>query len=245
MTAAPPTPRNAASGPMDGVEFGARACHLSATGTLVVADLHVGRAAASNVAFPLGERDDLTDRLVDALDRFDPETVVVAGDYLHAFGDVPAPVPETVAAVEERVADAGADLVVAPGNHDGALAAVSDAPRRPAVAVGDAVVCHGHEEPDAAAERYVVGHVHPAISVEGDRRPCFLVGEGAYRGADVVVLPAFSRLAPGTLVGGLRRGREGAFSPLLEDVDAFRPVVVTGDGDPLWFPPLSELGSFL
>jgi metallophosphoesterase superfamily enzyme len=102
----------------------------------------------------------------------------------------------------------------------------------------------------------VIGHVHPTIGIEGDRRPCFLRGEGTYRGADLLVLPAFTRLAPGVAVNDMRTG---AFdSPLVTDADRLAPVVVDpggGDdgvdagegsaGEPLRFPPLGEFRGLL
>jgi putative SbcD/Mre11-related phosphoesterase len=226
---------------MAALEFGDRAAYLPERGALVVADLHVGRVAASNVEFPLDERGDLVSRLGGALDRFAPDVVVVAGDLLHAFGELPPGARGTVAAIEDRVAAAGAGLVVVRGNHDGALDAATDTPTAPACSLGDTVVCHGHEPPGERAGRYVVGHEHPALEVEGERRPCFLRAPGAYRGAEVVVLPAFSRLAAGTDVG---ENRSGALSPLVDDLGSFRPVVVAGD-ETLSFPPLAELRSFL
>ncbi|MFB6217951.1 MAG: metallophosphoesterase [Halobacteriaceae archaeon] len=212
---------------------------MPAADALVVADLHVGRAETSNVEYPLGERADLRDRLGALLDEFDPGTVVVAGDLLHSFESVPRGVEETVADLRSLVADAGAAFVVVEGNHDTMLDAVGvEAAREHRI--GDTVVCHGHEEPRSGAERYVVGHEHPAITMEGNRQPCFLVG--SYRGAEVIVLPAFSALAPGREVNGLYRG--DTLSPLIEDIDGFRPVAVA-DGEPLEFPRLGELRRLL
>jgi metallophosphoesterase superfamily enzyme len=106
------------------------------------------------------------------------------------------------------------------------------------------LVCHGHEAPDAEADRYVIGHDHPAIRIEGKRRPCYLYGEGAYRGGDVLALPAFNPLATGTLVN--RLDRHDPASPLLADVRAFRPVVWDEAAEETYvFPPLGSSGAFL
>jgi len=110
--------------------------------------------------------------------------------------------------------------------------------------VGDWLVTHGHEAPEAAAERYLVGHDHPAIEIEGRRRPCYLYGEGLYRGADVLMLPAFTRLAAGTPVNGARDG--DLMSPLARRIGAFRPLVRDETADEtLSFPALSEFRSLL
>jgi len=227
------------SDPAADVAFDRRAAYLPAADALVLADLHLGRVADSAVDFPLGERADLTDRLAAVLARFDPATVAVAGDVLHAFDRLPDGTADALGAVVETVRAAGAELAPVAGNHDAQLDAIwaGDAPAERRLADGTVVV-HGHEEPSAGTDRYVLGHDHPAVEIEGARHPCFLYGPGAYRGADVLVLPAFSRAASGTTVGG-RRGAS-FMSPLLADADAFRPVVFDpGAGEALSFPPLA------
>ncbi|PSP97008.1 metallophosphoesterase [Halobacteriales archaeon QS_5_70_17] len=218
-----------------------RALVLPAADALVLADLHVGMDAESGVEFPLGERDDLVGRLRALLDAVGPGEVVFGGDLLHSFSSVPAAVPDTVAALERTVRAAGARPVVTPGNHDTMLPSVWDGPTAEEYRLDDGtVVCHGHERPSADADRYVIGHDHPAITVEGQRHPCYLRGE--FDGSEVVVLPAFTRLAAGTTVEGRRAG--GFQSPLITDADALRPVV-WADGETYEFPPLGEFRGML
>ena len=251
---------------MTGVAFGERAAYLDRHDALVVADLHVGRGEASAVSLPVGEREDLVDRLTVFLDRFDPATVVVAGDVVHTFDRVSDRSRGTLAALRDACGASGADCELVAGNHDTALANAWDGPVREEYVLGanpespsdgadpDAprtVVCHGHEAPSTRADRYVIGHIHPTIEIEGDRRPCFLRGEGVYRGADLLVLPAFTRLAPGVAVNDMRTN---AFdSPLVADADRLAPVVVdpgaggegSDPGDALRFPPLGEFRELL
>jgi putative SbcD/Mre11-related phosphoesterase len=228
-------------------QFRDRAVYLSDEDALVVADLHVGRDAASAVELPLGERADLTDRLADLLAAFDPAAVVVAGDLLHAFDRVPDGVGETVAALRETVSAAGAELVVVRGNHDSMLDSLlgDEAVQTPDEhRVGETLVVHGHAAPEASADRYIVGHDHPAIEIEGTRHPCLLCGPGTYRGGDVLMVPAFNRLAPGTTVNGM--SARDFQSPLVRDADSLRPVVWDADeGEQLSFPPLGEFRRML
>lgn len=227
------------------VAFARRAAYLEPADALVLADVHLGRDRGSAVELPLGERDDVLDRLGGLLDRFTPATVVVAGDLLHSFDHLPDGVAEAVASFRKVVEAAGADLVVTPGNHDGLLGTAFDGttPEEHRLADGT-LVCHGHERPSGSAPRYVVGHDHPALEVEGRRHPCFLYGEGAFRDGDVLVLPAFSRLARGVDVGA---ARGGFMSPLLAGgAGGFSPVVYDDDaGEALAFPPLSALREHL
>jgi len=228
---------------MSASEFvvGDRGVYLPADDALVVADLHLGRAHASNVDFPLNERQDTLDRLDALFDRFDPGTVVVAGDVLHRFDAVPVPVRESLDAVVTAVRDAGAEPVLVRGNHDRQLDRVTDAPVHDAHRLGSGtVVCHGHEEPAATGDCYVVGHDHPVLEVEGQRHPCLLYGPAAYDGDPVLMLPPFTTLAPGVVVNGMRA--RDFDSPLVPRAGGFHPVVRDSDADEtLRFPPLGEL----
>lgn len=233
-----------------GVSVRDRAVYLDAAEVLVVADLHVGRDEASSVQFPLGERSDLRDRLASLCSYFSPETVVFAGDIVHTFGDVSVDSERAVRDLVDACRDAGAEPVIVAGNHDAAFLEAWDGRAHEEYLIdgcgGDrrTVVCHGHDSPDTEAERYVVGHDHPTIEIEGVRHPCFLHGEGVYAGADVWMLPAFNRLAPGVVVNGMTAA---AFrSPLVTDADAFRPVVWDPDThETLRFPPLGEFRGLL
>ena len=228
---------------MDGAELPFRprdrAAYFPEADALVVADLHLGRGADADVALPL--TGGVVERLADLLDWWEPSTVVLAGDVVHSFVRVTRGVAESF---ERLVAQAGdVDLRVVVGNHDTRLDELCDP--HDAVRLADGtLVCHGHEAPPETADRYVVGHDHPAIVIEGRRRPCYLFGEAVYRGSDVVGLPAFNPLARGTAVNRLRR--DDPSSPLLADVRAFAPVVWDGEAEETFvFPPLSASGAFL
>ncbi|MFB6081876.1 MAG: metallophosphoesterase [Halanaeroarchaeum sp.] len=233
----------ASLGTMGSYVLADRAVVLPERETLVLADLHLGRDATSEVELPLGERDDLRDRLAALLERFEPETVVLAGDVLHSFETVPERVPATIDALRSTVTDAGATVRVVAGNHDTMLASLVDSPVQGRHRIDDeTVVVHGHELPDVDADRYVIGHEHPAIRIEGARHPCALDCSEQVGGASVFVLPSFTRLAKGTVVN--RMTAADSMSPLLTDLDACRPIVSTDDG-PLRFPPLGEFRDLL
>jgi len=230
---------------VDDLAFRDRAVYLETAETLVVADLHLGREAVSNVTVPLDERGDLLDRLARLRADFDPSTVVFAGDLLHSFSTVPDGVGETVADLYDRCIDAGVDVVAVAGNHDRLLEDVWPASVESAVKLDDGtVVCHGHEEPDRRGERYLIGHDHPAITIEGRKHPCLCVDPDGYRESEVIVLPAFTRLAGGV---ELNRLRGDAFqSPLVPSVDGLQPIIWDGDGETmLEFPPLGEFRRLL
>jgi putative SbcD/Mre11-related phosphoesterase len=220
-----------------------RAAYLPGADALVLADLHLGRSRTANVELPLPEQEVIQSRLADLIEAFEPGTVVLAGDICHAFSTIPEGVTETFAGLRDRVEDTGAAFVAVRGNHDVVLDSLADPVPETRLRDGT-VVHHGHERPDAEAERYVVGHDHPAIEIEGVRHPCFLWGEGSYRGGDVLVVPAFTELAAGRVVNEMR-GRDMQ-SPLLSDLGGFRPVIRDGErGETLVFPALGAFREFL
>jgi putative SbcD/Mre11-related phosphoesterase len=211
---------------------------------LVLADLHVGKGATANLEIPVGDNTDMIERFEALVAAHEPATAVVAGDFLHSFGTIPRTVEETVESFERIGDEYGVDVVVTPGNHDPMIESVWNGPTQAEYRVGDTVVLHGHEAPEATAERYVVGHDHPTIVIEGKRRPCYLYGEGVYRGADVVMVPPFNRLVRGVRVNGMYAS--DFRSPLVRSVDEFRPIVRDEDGDEtLEFPPLGEFRRML
>ncbi|WP_436343002.1 metallophosphoesterase [Natronorubrum sp. FCH18a] len=223
-----------------------RALFVPEADALIIADVHLGKAADSSVDAPIDDGRDVRDRLETLLARTDPDTVVVAGDLLHAFDRVPRGVERDLAAFEAVADAAGVSLVITPGNHDTMLEGVFDGERGAEyrLADGETVVCHGHEEPDCEAARYVIGHDHPALSVDGRKLPCFLYGPGVYEGADVIVCPAFTTLAAGATVNGMRA--RDFQSPLVTAIDRFHPAVWDASSEePLWFPPLGECRQLL
>lgn len=222
-----------------------RALFFPDVSTLVVADLHLGRDATANVQFPLGERERLQRRLEQLLDQCAPETVVLAGDLLHAFDRLPRRVDDQLEAIEAAIEAAGASPVIVRGNHDSMLDTATEYTVTDYHRIDEQrVVCHGHERPSAEAETYVIGHEHPALTVEGTRRPCYLVGPAANDDATVTVLPAFNTLAPGVRVSQVRDG--DLQSPLIGSIDEYRPGVIDEDSEEtLWFPELGSLRSHL
>ncbi|MHB9285749.1 metallophosphoesterase [Halobacteriales archaeon Cl-PHB] len=214
-----------------------RAIHLE--DALVVADLHLGRGDAANLELPVGDGADVLARIETLLDGFDPDQLVLAGDVLHSFQTVPKPVRDTVEGIYEAATERGVEPIAVEGNHDTMLAVVWPDDTVPDVALENTLVTHGHEPPERAADRYVVGHDHPTITIEGRRRECYLVGDGTYDDSDVVMLPAFNRLVRGVEVNTM----SGADfqSPLIRTADALAPVVWDEDaGEALAFPPLGE-----
>jgi len=173
------------------------------TGTLVVADVHLGKAAAFRAAalpMPGGTTTEALARLSAALDRTAARRLLLLGDFFHARAGRAGRTLEAIAAWRERHADLG--VVLVRGNHD---RGAGDPPEEwrftccdePLIEPPFAFRHHPVDEPaDEPAGYVLAGHVHPAIHLLGpgrqsERLPCFLFGER------VALFPAFGGFTGG------------------------------------------------
>jgi DNA ligase-associated metallophosphoesterase len=170
-----------------------KAALVPRTGTLLVADVHLGKAAtfrARGVPVPRGTTTATLERLDAVLARLPVARVVFLGDLLHGPD---ARAATTMAAVcAWRAVHPQIELLLVRGNHDRhagdppATLRIRSVPE-PWVE-GGLALCH---TPVPREDGFVVaGHVHPAFVLRGRGRqrarlPCFSIGPR------VAVLPAF------------------------------------------------------
>jgi len=183
-----------------------RAALVPATRTLLVADLHLGKAATfrrAGIPVPEGSAQRDLERLEQLVRGHDVRRLLVLGDLFHAKGGCTPQVFAEFAALRTRIADTAVVLVL--GNHDRAIG------RLPASLGIDACLPSLDEPPfhfvhepsiDVTASNRdlftVAGHLHPTVSIRspsGDRLAdrCFVAEPS------VLVLPAF-----GSFTGGHR-----------------------------------------
>ena len=182
-----------------------RAAFLPADGTLLVADLHLGKAATfrqAGIPVPEGSAQADLARLERLVHETAARRLLILGDLFHARSGCTEAVCAEFAALRRRIATTAVILVI--GNHDRALGQI------PTTLGLDACVPHLAEPPfhfvhEPAVPRgadhaafTVAGHLHPTVSIRsrgGDRIAdrCF-VAETA-----TLVLPAF-----GSFTGGHR-----------------------------------------
>lgn len=188
-----------------------RALLLASRATLVVADLHWGKAAtfrAAGVPVPSGSTAADLARLDAALDRTGARRLVVLGDLFHARAGRHA--PTTLAALGAWRARRGAlDILLVRGNHD---RTAGDPPADLGIACVDAPHAEGpftlrHHPEHRAGDGYVLaGHLHPTLRMAGvgrqrARLPCFWFGH------EVAVLPAFGEFTGAAVIRPEREDR--------------------------------------
>jgi len=177
------------------------AMHLPEHGTVLVADVHFGKAVSFRklgVPVPQGTTTEALDRLTRLVHETTARRIVFLGDFLHSARSHAKPTLEAIA--RWRDLHSSLALTLVRGNHDdragdppeGFNIDVVDEP----LALGPFALCH---YPKPREGVYVLaGHWHPCISIRGRalerlRLPCFWLGDdsGAMPANAVGVLPAF------------------------------------------------------
>jgi uncharacterized protein len=170
-----------------------RAVYRPATGELLVADAHWGKAStfrAAAIAVPGGTTREGLLRLDAAIARTGARRVVFLGDLFHAREGKSA---ATLGELRRwRFSHPELEMTLVRGNHD---RHAGDPPDDLGIGCADPPVYSGpfsyRHHPRAEPGWYVLaGHVHPAVSLYGagrqrERLPCFLFG------AEFGILPAF------------------------------------------------------
>jgi uncharacterized protein len=161
--------------------------------SLIVADLHFGKAAAfrmAGIAVPESTTASDLQRLDDLIVGLQSRRLILLGDFFHSAAGLQA---EMMSAVEDwRRKRAELEIVLVPGNHDKKSG-------EPPPGWNIRTVCDGwiegpfafcHEPREIDGSYVMAGHVHPAISLResygsGMRVPCFWFGRRQ------AILPAF------------------------------------------------------
>jgi uncharacterized protein len=171
-----------------------RTLYWPGTSTLVVADLHWGKAStfrAAGIPVPIGTTSDDLARLDSALQRTGARRMVVLGDLFHARAGRIA--SHTLAELRRWRSLAGTfEILLVRGNHD---RHAGDPPNDLQINCVNAPAfvppfIFRHEPVDAEGAYGLAGHVHPGLTLVGpglqrETLPCFLMGERA------AIIPAF------------------------------------------------------
>ncbi|MCE1116547.1 MULTISPECIES: ligase-associated DNA damage response endonuclease PdeM [Pseudomonas] len=176
-----------------------KAIYWPARQALLVADLHIGKAAsyrALHQPVPRGTTAATLARLDTLLARYACSTLIVLGDFLHARS---ARAPATLARLQAwRDRHSALQIVLLRGNHD---RHAGDPPAALGIEVQDepwllAPFALQHEPRAHPTHPVLAGHVHPVFILRGRARqrlrlPCFVFDP------QVAVLPAFGEFTGG------------------------------------------------
>jgi len=222
--------------------------------TCACADIHIGiedAIQAEGFSMPLGEEQMLLERFRDLIKTFEPRTLVLNGDILHEFGRLRNNTKKSFCRIAMELFASVEEVVMITGSHDKMMPMAlegMDASSMDFYFKGGVLFTHGDTVPGRARDDdvrlIVLGHDHPMLDVELKKEPCFLYGEKAWHGKDVLMLPAFNPLCAGTTINGMESW--DFMSPFIKEsnVGDYRPILVAGD-EALEFPLLKEFRDIL
>lgn len=238
------------------------ALYLPRSGSLIIADLHLGyeeALAQEGILVPRGHLQGLLERLEGVLTQVDgARRLVINGDLRHQFGPLSfeewQEARELLSFLSERLEE----IVLIEGNHDhdlglGALAAkFPKAKTKVKVKVqrslreGEFLIIHGdrhpREEELAGTSALIIGHEHPAVGLRNEVTgrievyKAFLVG--TYRGRELFVQPSFNLLIKGSDIT-----YEEVISPLIDSskLGELEVWLISDEGQIYHFGKLEEL----
>ncbi|MDD9954064.1 MAG: metallophosphoesterase [Candidatus Woesearchaeota archaeon] len=189
----------------DTVHFYENSIFLPQEQTLVISDTHLGyeqqlRAMGHNIEY--GQEVRMLKLLKEIIKESGATKLVINGDVKHEFGRISGQEWRDIMHLLEELKKQ-VEIVIVKGNHDTmthVLAEKSGVPFVDTHTVGAVHILHGHELPEEEAACYIIGHVHPAITLhDGIRKEtykCFL--DGKYKKSQLLVLPSFSTITHGS-----------------------------------------------
>ena len=181
-------------------------------GAVVLSDLHVGIEivqAGSGVFMPKFQTKDLLKELKTIRRTTRADTLIINGDTKHYFRANNHREKEEVERFLRKLSMIFKDIIIVKGNHDSAIEVHTESYNNIEVydeyRDGEFFFIHGHKDVEIPeGVRYVViGHEHPALELKDDigikeKIPAFLFA--SREDFNVVVLPAYSKVASGTSV---------------------------------------------
>lgn len=174
--------------------LGQRAVYLPQSRTLVLSDVHLGKAATFQIhGIPVPKGDDLHDlsRMSQLIESTQAKHLIIAGDLLHSPSGIS---PELIDSLDSWIQKCPASLTLVCGNHDRRAFQRHQMESVSTLEINGLQIIHDPE--DAAEGPAICGHLHPVIQMkEGLRRslraPCFWLRQ------QTLILPSF-----GTFTGG-------------------------------------------
>lgn len=233
------------------------ALHSADLEALIISDLHLGLEALmadSGMYMPKFQLEEFKEDISKINDNVDSEikNLIVCGDIKHEFSETSYQEKQEVEKFVEFASELFENICFVKGNHDNYLIYVVEkypnVELRESFTFDEVMFVHGHEKPEDIGfevNYLVIGHEHPALSIKDsvgskEKIRCFLYGE-MWEGTNIIVLPAFSKLASGSQVNHVRR--EELLSPILKDlvdINEMKAIGVDKEAGVFEYPKLKE-----
>jgi putative SbcD/Mre11-related phosphoesterase len=221
---------------------------------LVISDLHLGlegSMTSEGSYVPKFQLDDILEEIEEARKETGATGILVNGDLKNEFHRSYYSEKQEIKKFLRRLQKNFEDVIVIEGNHDNFIEkTVEDQglELRDSYLEEGILFLHGHEsiETEKDFHTIVIGHEHPALSLEDEigvveKVDCALYGN-TKDGKNIVVLPAFSTISNGTRINEVPQGE--LLSPILRekvDLPSMKAVAISREAGVFEFP---ELGKF-
>ncbi|MBS3169347.1 metallophosphoesterase [Candidatus Woesearchaeota archaeon] len=225
------------------VEIFGTALWLAEEKILIINDLHLGYEEAlqqKGVLVPKFQLREIIAQLEQIFQKVKPKKIIINGDLKHEFGRILRQEWDEVLRLIDFLLQHCQEVIIIKGNHDPAITPITQKRRTTVVTeyrTDNTLIIHGDELVQTDAERIIIGHEHPAITIrEGskwEKYKCFL--KGKWEGKELIAVPSFNPLLEGTDIL-----KEQTLSPFLKNLNSFK-VFIINQGEVFDFGKVKEI----
>jgi putative SbcD/Mre11-related phosphoesterase len=221
---------------------------------LVISDLHLGlegSMTSDGSYVPKFQLGDILQEIKESREKTGATRILVNGDLKNEFHKSYYSEKQEIKKFLRRLQNNFEDVIVIKGNHDKFIEkTVEDQglKLRERYLEDGVLFLHGHEEIETEEEfdTIVIGHEHPALSLEDEigvveKVDCALYGETEDE-KNIVVLPAFSTISNGTRINEIPQSE--LLSPVLRqkvDISSLKAVAISREAGVFEFPELGKI----
>lgn len=226
-----------------GIEIVETALWIKKPRILIINDLHLGYEESlhrKGILVPKFQVKEIILLMEKILNKVNPKRIIINGDLKHEFGTVLNQEWKEVLQFLDFLSHHCQEIIIIKGNHDPIIKPITDKMKIKVVKkylTRKTLIIHGHELVETSAERIIIGHEHPAITLQehGKREKfkCFL--QGKWKGKEVIAVPSFNPLVEGTDIL-----KEEVLSPFLERLYFFQ-VYIVNEGKVFPFGQVKEI----
>ncbi len=204
---------------------------------LIVNDFHLGYEEAlqqKGILVPKFQLQEIIIILLRIFRKVKPLKIIINGDLKHEFGKMSSQEWKEVRQLLDFLRQHSKEIIIVRGHHDLAIRSFAEKKederkeeKRVKIVAeyhcGDTLIIHGDELVETTAQRIIIGHEHPAITLRAggkwEKYKCFL--KGRWNEKEIIAVPSFNPLIEGTDIL-----KEETLSPFLKDLDPFEVFII-------------------
>lgn len=226
-----------------GIEIIEAALWLKKPRILIINDLHLGYEESLHrrgILIPKFQIKEIISIMEKILNQVKPAKIIINGDLKHEFATVLNREWKEVLQLMDFLSRYCQEIIIIKGNHDPTIKPIVNKMKIKVVdeyLVDNILIVHGDELVETKAKIIIIGHEHPAITLQehGKREKfkCFL--KGRWKSKELIAVPSFNPLLEGTDILN-----EQVLSPFLDNIKNFT-IYITHKGKVFPFGKIKEI----